>query len=179
MKYFPIILFFFLLACQPAQQSTEKSTPVASTDFDDHHIPSITKVFDAHGGYDAWRKMKMLSYNKGEEKTLTDLENRKIQLTNPTQTIGFDGTDVWVTPDSVDASRARFYHNLFFYFYAMPFVLGDPGIFYEDLAPKELLGKEYKGIKIAYGDGIGDSPKDNYIIWYDPDTYRMEWLMYT
>ena len=61
----------------------------------------------------------------------------------------------------------------------MPFVVGDPGVFYEDLEPKELLGKSYNGVKISFKDGVGDSPKDNYIIWYDPNTYLMEWLMYT
>jgi hypothetical protein len=43
----------------------------------------------------------------------------------------------------------------------MPFVLGDPGISYEDLADKEILGLNYGVIKISYGAGVGDSPKDN------------------
>lgn len=167
------------ISCQPAQQNetAEETEPayVAPT----HHSASLTKVIDAHGGYELWSSMKSLSYLKGEETTITNLQNRKIRLESPKQTIGFDGQEVWVTPDTVDVSSARFYHNLFFYFYAMPFVVGDPGAFYEDVEPKELAGKTYSGLKISYGENIGDAPDDNYIIWYDQETGKMEWLMYT
>ncbi|MEO1255226.1 MAG: DUF6503 family protein, partial [Bacteroidota bacterium] len=57
--------------------------------------------------------------------------------------------------------------------------VGDPGANYEELEPKELDGKTYSGIKVSYSEGIGDAPDDNYIIWYDPETGKMEWLMYT
>ncbi|MEO9869612.1 DUF6503 family protein [Ekhidna sp.] len=166
-------------SCQPAQEkeTAEETVPVYQKPA--HHSESLTKVFDAHGGHEQWSTMKSLSYKKGEESTITNLQNRKIRLESPNQTIGFDGQDVWVTPDSVDASRARFYHNLYFYFYAMPFVVGDPGANYEDVEPKELDGKTYSGIKVSYNAGVGDAPDDNYIVWYDPETGKMEWLMYT
>lgn len=174
-----LIALAILAACQPATQteSAEQDTPAYQKP--NHHSESLSKVIDAHGGYEQWSKMKSLSYLKGDESTVTNLQNRKIRLESPKQTIGFDGTDVWVTPDSVDTKRTRFYHNLFFYFYAMPFVVGDPGAYYEDVEPKELDGKTYFGIKVSYNSGVGDAPDDNYIIWYDPETYKMEWLMYT
>ncbi|WP_436514342.1 DUF6503 family protein [Ekhidna sp. To15] len=169
----------FMVACQPATQkeATEQEAPAYQKP--DHHSESLTKVFDAHGGYEPWSAMKSLSYMKEDESTITNLQNRKIRLESPKQTIGFDGTDVWVTPDSVDTERTRFYHNLYFYFYAMPFVVGDPGAYYEDVEARELNGKTYNGIKVSYGVGVGDAPDDNYIIWYDQETYKMEWLMYT
>ena len=168
----PYSFILILIGCQSTQsQKEENKYP--------WHSESITKVFEAHGGYDQWSSMNQLSYLKGEETTVTNLRNRKIRLEGEEMTIGFDGENVWVTPDSADAKNARFYHNLFFYFYAMPFVVGDQGVFYEDLQPRELNGKTYSGIKISYGEGIGDSPEDFYIIWYDPETYKMEWLMYT
>ncbi|MEO9482736.1 MAG: DUF6503 family protein [Ekhidna sp.] len=167
------------IACQPAtkQETAEESAPAYEAP--SHHSASLAKVFDAHGGYEQWSTFKSLSYLKGEESTVTNLQNRKIRLESPKQTIGFDGSEVWVTPDTVDVGRARFYHNLFFYFYAMPFVVGDPGAYYEDVEPKELDGKTYNGIKVSYNAGIGDAPDDNYIIWYDQETGKMEWLMYT
>ncbi|MBK7653503.1 MAG: hypothetical protein IPJ20_26095 [Flammeovirgaceae bacterium] len=61
----------------------------------------------------------------------------------------------------------------------MPFVLGDPGIHYDDAGSKELFGMNLRGIKISYGDGVGDSPKDNYILYYDESTNTMKALMYT
>ncbi len=175
-------LVVVLVACtqKPKEESpiTQEEVEVVQVN-DSHHSESIKKVFEAHGGYAGWASMGELSFKLGDEKHLTNLKNRKTLISSPKQTIGFDGKDVWVTPDSVDASRARFYHNLFFYFYSMPFVVGDPGVFYEDVEPRELDGKTYSGVKISYGEGVGDSPKDYYIIWFDPETYRMEWLMYT
>ena len=169
-----------LWSCQPSQKqakSEEKEAQKYETPA--HHTEALTKVFEAHGGYEQWSNMKSLSYLKGDESTITNLQNRQIRLESPTQVIGFDGENVWVTPDSVDASRARFYHNLYFYFYAMPFVVGDPGAYYEDMEPKELDGKMYNGVKVSYNAGVGDAPDDNYIIWFDPESGKMEWLMYT
>ncbi|MEP0985695.1 DUF6503 family protein [Ekhidna sp.] len=174
-----LVLSVFIVACQSGKQDQEQQKSEATYKAPDHHSESLTSVLDAHGGYEQWSKMKSLSYMKGEESTITNLQNRKIRLESPKQTIGFDGENVWVTPDSVDASRSRFYHNLYFYFYAMPFVVGDPGAFYEDVEPRELQGKTYNGIKVSYGDGVGDAPDDNYIIWIDSETNQMEWLMYT
>jgi len=170
-----ILIAFCCFACQPKKSSTNQVDKHTMS----HHSESLSKVFDAHGGYEHWDEMKSLSYLKGQEKTITNLKSRKILLTSPDKKIGFDGNDVWVYPDSIDASRARFYHNLYFYFYAMPFVVGDPGAFYEDLPSKQILDKTYAGIKISYNAGVGDASDDNYIIWYDPETYKMEWLMYT
>lgn len=174
-----LAIFAMAIACQPTSQKESAETEAPAYEAPAHHTASLTKVFDAHGGYEQWSKMKSLSYLKGEESTITNLQNRKIRLESPKQTIGFDGQEVWVTPDSVETGRARFYHNLFFYFYAMPFVVGDPGAFYEDVEPMDLNGKTYNGIKVSYGENVGDAPDDNYIIWYDQETGKMEWLMYT
>jgi len=168
-----------LLACQPSGHKKEEPTGQTPYKAPEHHSESLTKVLDAHGGYERWSNMKTLSYTRGDEATITNLKNRKIRLESPLQTIGFDGEHVWVVPDTADASNARFYHNLYFYFFSMPFVVGDPGAFYEDMKPRPLLGKTYHGIKVSYGENVGDAPDDNYILWYDPQTNKMEWLMYT
>jgi len=66
-----------------------------------------------------------------------------------------------------------------FYFYAMPWVVADPGIQYNKTSPLVFEGEEYPGIQISYDDGIGLSPKDEYFVHYDPKTYQMRWLGYT
>jgi len=144
-----------------------------------HHIEAITKVFNAHGGFDNWTALKQLSYENGGQKTLVELQNRYTRIDAENQTVGFDGDHVWVNPPSENASGQRMRYNLMFYFYAFPFVVGDPGITYEDVGALELMGKTYNGVKVSYGDGVGDSPKDNYIVYADPETNQMEWLMYT
>jgi hypothetical protein len=175
-----ILALVILWSCDAptkSEQAIEIPEPVAITV--DHHSPTISKVFAAHGGFANWAAMKQLSYTKGGENTVTNLQNRKIRLDSDNQTIGYDGNQVWIAPDTLDASRTRFYHNLYFYFYAMPFVLGDPNTFFEDMPERELAGKSYKGVRVSFGENVGDSPKDYYIVWYDPATFKMEWLMYT
>ncbi|MEP5614420.1 MAG: DUF6503 family protein [Cyclobacteriaceae bacterium] len=177
-----LLLMVSIVACQPnqsADNNQQSEAQVATAPVTSHHSETISKIFEAHGGYANWASMKQLSYMKGGESTITNLENRKIKLVSDEMTVGFDGENVWVTPDTVDASRSRFYHNLYFYFYAMPFVVGDPGAFYEDVESMEIKGATYNGVKVSYGEGVGDSPDDFYIIWYNPETYKMEWLMYT
>ena len=115
------------------------------------------------------------------EKHITDLHSRKTRLQGKDFTIGYDGKDVWLSQKDSTAfqSNARFYHNLYFYFYAMPFVLGDDGITYSKAVTLEFENISYPGIKISYGKNVGDSPEDNYFIYYNPETYKMEWLGYT
>jgi hypothetical protein len=174
MKKSIVLLLIATFSCQ-----TKTEQPIEKEVVQSSFPESMQKIFKAHGGYEKWSQMQTLSYQKGSEQTIANLKNRKIRVTSDRMTIGFDGNDVWVMPDSVDARRARFYHNLYFYFYAMPFVLGDPGIQYEDVADRIFKGKNYSGLKISYEEGIGDSPKDNYILWFDPETFQMQWLMYT
>ena len=149
-------------------------------------IPAELKpVFDAHGGLEKWNEMQALTYtfNRGDkvEVQKMDLRNRKARIEGKDYTIGFDGEEVWVAPnkDAYSGSSARFYHNLMFYFYAMPFVLADPGINYEVMPQAEILGKMFNKVKITYGTGVGDAPDDEYIICFDPETNKMEWLLYT
>jgi hypothetical protein len=66
-----------------------------------------------------------------------------------------------------------------FYFYAMPFVLADDGIVYESAEALEFEGKSFPGIKVSYENNVGDSPEDEYILYYNPETYEMAWLAYT
>lgn len=174
-------LLTVLMACEgtKSESNHENEEVVIPKAVTDHHSEAITKVFAAHGGYDTWAKMKQLSYELNGQKTLVELQNRYTRLESENQTVGFDGESVWVFPPSENADRQRMRYNLYFYFYAFPFVVGDPGITYEDMEPLEILGKTYNAVKVSYGDGIGDSPKDNYIVYSDPETNQMQWLMYT
>ena len=161
-----------LSQCKKVEHETDSKTQL-------NHPEPITKIFDAHGSYSAWSQMNSLSFSLANgEHQLIDLHSRKVLVEGEKRTIGFDGKDVWVVPDSL-ITGARFYHNLYFYFFSMPFVLGDPGINYEIVGDKELFGMNLSGIKISYGDGVGDSPKDNYILYFDKASNTMKALMYT
>ena len=62
----------------------------------------------------------------------------------------------------------------------MPFIVSDPGIKYAEIQESLVVdGKSYRGTLISYNDGVGDSPKDEYKVYRDPDTGQMAWLGYT
>lgn len=145
---------------------------------------ALNRVFKAHGGLDAWKAQRTLTYVMPKE-TLSethtiDLKTREDRIDTDAYSIGFDGERTWILdPDGTYDGNPEFYHNLMFYFYAMPFVLADPGINYGSAPDLEFEGKAYPGIRISYGEGVGITPEDEYYLHYDPDTGQMAWLGYT
>ena len=181
-------LILSLSACKnEKKESTITETMVADvvTDTTPAYPETMQAVFDAHGGTDAWQKMKALYFEipkeSGAEKHTVALQDRRSFIETDRWSIGYDGSEVWLLEQEADVYKgnARFYHNLMFYFYAMPFVLADDGIQYESVPATQLDGISYDGVKISYIDGVGDAPKDEYIVYFDAETHQMKWLGYT
>lgn len=144
----------------------------------------LVEVFMANGGLDKWNSMHNLCFEMkgkdGEEIHTISLPDRKTKITSKKWSMGYDGKNVWLLKNDPDyQGNPKFYHNLMFYFFAMPYVLGDPGTNYTALPPTELDGKMYNGYKVTYNKGIGDSSNDEYILFFDPQTHKMTWLAYT
>ena len=164
------LLLLVLLACSTP---SKKDGPVES------EIPaSFQAILDAHGGLDKWKAAKTLSFSMGEELYTIDMDSRMTRVEMPEKTFGFNGQEVWVTPDSGREGNEEFMYNLFFYFFGMPFVLADPGVQFEGLDPMVYDSISYNAIEVTFEEGIGNSPKDEYIILSDPETNQMKWLMY-
>lgn len=147
-------------------------------------IPSdIDAVMDHHGGMQEWNRYKSMSYEivkeKGNEKQMVNLHDRRERIEGSNFTMGYDGNDYWVEADTSFKTNPVFYKNLMFYFYAMPFVLGDPGIHYSPAQALEFEGTRYPGYRISYASDVGVSPEDEYFIHYHPSTKEMAWLGYT
>ncbi|MDW3192301.1 MAG: hypothetical protein R8G66_08050 [Cytophagales bacterium] len=172
MKHFPAILVLIaMVACSAPQQDQQADIPPPPPPTRSF-TATMTKAFEAHGGIDNWDKFQTLTYEKvGEEeneKQVIDLKNRKVRVSTSDFTIGFDGTDVWVTPDSTAFPRnARFYHNLYFYFFALPYLAADPGVNLTDLGQVEIEGVTYDKTLMTFGENVGDSPKDQYVLYFD------------
>lgn len=180
-----LVLFITIISCKNKTTLTvdysEEKLDVTTSIYPEN----ISKIFDAHGGIDTWNIMRSLEFTmkktNGDEITTTNLKNRSSLIEMPNHMIGFNGEDVWLkNKDTIQyKGNPRFYYNLMFYFYAMPFILADDGINYEDVEPLVFEEKSYPGIKISYESGIGESPEDEYILYYDSETHQMEWLGYT
>lgn len=139
------------------------------------------KIIEKHGGLDVWRSFKTVTFTVKNEEHTTELNSRKALVNTDKYSLGFDGENVWLKEQDSAAFKGtpEFYYNLYFYFYAMPFVLTDDGIIYSETKAIEFEGVSYPGIKISYKANVGTSPDDNYFIYYHPETYQMEWLGYT
>ena len=141
----------------------------------------LGKIFKTHGGINSWRKLQTMSFNKGKEIHTIDLHSRKTVINTPKYSLGFDGEAVWLdeVEKGIYKGNPTFYYNLYFYFYAMPFVLADTGIIYKKVDDLVFEGTKYPGYKVSYRANIGASPDDTYKVYYNPKTYQMEWLAYT
>ncbi len=180
-----------LISCKQ-ETKTKKETVISDAskeeviaDRSGNFPEDIAAVFEAHGGIQTFDQMNTLIFEmvkpEGNEKHTTDLKTRHARIETDKFALGFDGNEAWLEQQDSTAFKGnpRFYHNLIFYFYAMPFVLGDEGISYEKVADLKIENASYPGYKISYGDGVGDSPKDNYFIYYDDATKKMKFLGYT
>ncbi|NNJ88084.1 MAG: hypothetical protein HKP53_01670, partial [Eudoraea sp.] len=87
----------------------------------------LQQVFYAHGGLSTWKQQRKLSFDmpkkSGVESHMIDLYTRKDIVETEAYKMGYDGSDVWLLdPNENYNGDPVFYHNLMFYFYAMPFV---------------------------------------------------------
>lgn len=179
-----LVVFLSFVACKEKSKSDKKIEPEITQTKSDVKFPeALTKVFDAHSGLSTWKDKKTLVFDllkpDGNETHTIDLISRKDKITRNDYTIGYDGQEVWLLDDGNYKGDPIFYHNLMFYFYAMPFVLADDGINYSSAENLQYNGISYPGIRISYDNGVGTSSKDEYYLHYNPDTYQMEWLGYT
>lgn len=178
---FLLLIITMIVSCK-SETKKEASKKEAVKEIKKESFPDeLGKVFQRHGGIDVWRKAKIMSFNKGEEIHTVDLKSRKTVINTSKYSLGFDGKEVWLdeTEKGTYKGNPTFYYNLYFYFYAMPFVLADDGIMYEKVADLVYKGIAYPGYKISYKSNIGTSPDDNYRVYYNSDNYQMEWLAYT
>ena len=187
MKYFVLVLLVAVFfGCKEAPKE-DKSTILNEAEMvsePPRYSAALQKVFTAHGGLDAWKNKKTLIYEMPKQAATEihtiDLYSRKDRIDTPNFSMGYDGKEVWLLDENnTYEGDPVFYHNLMFYFYAMPFVLADDGINYGEAQELVFEDKRYPGIRISYDSGIGTSPKDEYFMHYDPDTSQMAWLGYT
>lgn len=188
MKYVTILFaLVFAVSCKEAVKKTETENKVSVEKVEEvqqnQYPEALLEVLNAHGGLQQWKNKKTLVFEipkpDAREVHTIDLHSRKDKVEMPKATIGYDGQNAWVADNGDYKGNAAMYHNLMFYFYAMPFVLADNNINYETTQALEFEGKNYPGIRMSFDDGVGASPKDEYYLHYDPDTFQMAWLGYT
>lgn len=135
-----------------------------------------------------WETQEVVSFQTGQGPMqydhLVDLKSRKVLLTRADSvSLGFDGEDVWVAPSksalSLGGRPPRFFYNLPFYFFAIPYVYLDDGVIVDSPLKKKFGGRLYDMIRVTFKPGVGDTPKDEYLNYFDPTTQELKFLLYT
>lgn len=145
------------------------------------------KVLEAHGNWGQWIQANAMSFamiheiNLTQETHFINLDSRKVRIDANNFQMGFDGQQAWISPnrEAFGGRSVRFYHNLYFYFYSIPYVFTDPGVNVKKVAPRMLNGKSYETFQVAFESDKGDSPDDQYIMLINEETNRLEYLLYT
>ncbi len=178
-----LALGLLLLSCS----DSNRTTSTENTTNDVSMMPmALQEGLEAHGGLYNWKKYGALSFvvssRKAPEKHLVDLMSRKVLITTDTSfTMGYNGKDVWVSPNlaAYSGSSPRFYHNLLFYFFALPFVITDPGAQQEALPDITFNGVPYNRVRVTFGEKVGDSPDDQYILWFRTSDHMLQMINYS
>lgn len=183
-KNLVLLLFIFVFISCEEKSKKDQSAVAQSTEFSSRYPTVLQNIFKAHGGLNTWKSMNTLQFsfdqsNRVETHT-TDLKSRKARIESSDYILGFDGENTWIKDDnSKFEGDANFYYNLMFYFYAMPFVISDPGVFYTERKDTTLDFETYGTLHIGFSRSVGSSPQDEYIIYYNKQTFEMAWLGYT
>jgi len=144
------------------------------------------KLLDAHGDWSKWIDAKGFSFAMIHETTLAmenhyvNLADRKVRIDADAWQIGNDGEKIWISPnlEAFQGNSVRFYHNLYFYFFSIPYIFTDPGVTVKKTENKLVNGQSYEALEVSFEANVGDSPDDKYFMLIDPETGRLAWLLY-
>jgi hypothetical protein len=90
----------------------------------------------------------------------------------------YDGGDVCIAPPKARYKGARFDALTWSYFFALPQKLGDAGTNWQEKGPLLLQGDSLDTGKLTFEKGIGDTPEDWYILYYEPEDYTVRAAAY-
>ena len=88
--------------------------------------------------------------------------------------MAWDGEKAW-SQNWPLPSPPRFIALLNYYFLNLPWMALDPGVELSDAGTAKLFDDptEYKTVKMTFGEGVGDTPDDYYILYIHPETHRL------
>lgn len=150
----------------------------------------LAPVLMAHGGLDQWRSRGTMRFTHDQtmaekppqtDRHIVDLRSRRVRIEGEGYTLGTtaDGR-AWITPDA-DAlgMPPAFYAGLAFYFNAMPFVLADSGVNVAPTGTRVIDARTYDTYRATMNEGVGASPKDDYRLFVDPESHRLQMIEFS
>ncbi|MFC3415286.1 hypothetical protein [Algoriphagus hitonicola] len=144
------------------------------------------EVLEAHGNWQKWIESEGMSYtlfhesNLQQENHFFNLTDRKARIDAAGFQVGNDGEGIWVAPNrqSFGGQSVDYYHNLYFYFYSMPYILTDTSIQVSKMENRRFNGKEYERLEAKSNLESYRTPANSYEVLIDPETQMIEWVLY-
>lgn len=164
---------------RPASQATSRPAKKANAFADAVEAAHKAKVWAEKGAFQFDIKL-----NKGGKDLFTATVTMETQGARSRMeikngpTLVFDGEKAWVASKNGGFPRARFHLLTWTYFMAAPFKLQDPGSKLAKGADQKLHGKALNTARLTFGEGIGDSPEDWYVVYKDPANHQLAALAY-
>ena len=151
----------------------------------------VWRAIEAHGGLEAWLGSGPLQFRFAYQpagrpaidtfQVVDPWSARARQQVAPQRTaeFGWDGQRAWVQPpDAKLPTNPRFWSLTPYYFVGMPFVLGDPGVRFEQLADASFEDESFDIVKATFEPGTGDAPGDHYVLYLDKESGRLRAVRY-
>ncbi|GAB5519844.1 MAG: hypothetical protein RhofKO_20950 [Rhodothermales bacterium] len=201
-----LLLAVFGIACEPASPPAPSDTAPSAAEQARTSLEAsdggqlVLRTIEAHGGLEAWYDAPTSSYTweyanlDGDIrfKSFLVADNASRRVYHDLMTLGtydnaepvaarfaWDGTDAWMSPDTISNPNPRFWATTGYYFQSIPFILADPGLTYERQPDAELNGTTYELVKVGFEDGVGDSSGDTYTLYVHPETSLVDAIRYT
>lgn len=157
----------------------------------------IEAMVDAHGGLDRWRaapsiRFDDIMHNPFHERgdfawwaahEVIDQKTRQVWQDWPMDdaTIGYDGEQVWSSNWNKGNPAASMVH-FFYYFVNLVWITQDDGVVLSDVTRFDWpnVGDALFQVRMSFVDapGVGKSYKDFFVLYIDPETYRLVGYQY-
>ncbi len=184
--YFAILTAWYGCATKISNNTQSNFSP---TELEAQKI--VDKAISAHGGekykdltvefdfrkrhYKAERKDGHYTY----ERIFTDKSDQKIHdiLNNDTIIRTINGKQVHLNEKQISGYSNSI--NSVIYFVLLPYFLNDPAVMKDYLGEESINGSNYKKVKVTFKQkGGGKDFEDEYIYWFNNETYTMDYLAY-
>ncbi len=151
----------------------------------------VDRMVAAHGGMEAWAGSPSVSFtdawtfpgseNPAVSNVIVETGPRRAHLEIPATgaRVGWDGEKCW-SLNWKSPMPPRFIATLTYYFVNLPWLVKDPGVVLHEPGRMKLTGDEtsYITIRVTYEPGVGDTPDDYYVLFIDPENYRLHGCAY-
>ncbi|GGD90981.1 hypothetical protein [Planktosalinus lacus] len=179
-----LLVLFVFITC--ADQKTKQNINQQNiTEQPTEPLPDFDKIIEAHGGKVQWNSANTFQFTTNfpfENSTYkVDLPNERIHIQNNDFTAAFDGKDLWLQDENkiLDQQTFKRQFDLAYYIASGPFAFLQKGTLFTQRLDEEVMRKNYGVIHIGFGRGSGKSPDDEYVLYYDKETYKLAWFGYT